>query len=187
MSTLIVLLYIVLQGCNHDRGAKNACASDLTNFNYGFRDPSANFRSILAYNCASGQCDGNAGGGCSRVQRFSNDEYLYNSQPIGSASEDNARKINEVAATVAGYYPCMECGPTVSPELTAQPTATPVVPAPTARPMAAPVSPEPTAQPTAAPVVPACIAAGYGCDRNTNCCTGLGQCTKGKPSERVCL
>jgi hypothetical protein len=88
-------------GLNHDKGTKDACASSA--YNYGFRDPSAGFRSILSYNCKSGQCDGNAGGGCTRVQRFSNDEFLYEGKAIGSALHDNARKINEVRATVAAY------------------------------------------------------------------------------------
>jgi len=28
-----------------------------------------------------------------------------NNKPIGSATEDNARRINDVKATIAGYYP----------------------------------------------------------------------------------
>ena len=42
-------------GLNHDRGTKEACSS--SNYNYGYRDPNAAFRSIMAYNCKSGQCD----------------------------------------------------------------------------------------------------------------------------------
>jgi hypothetical protein len=90
-------------GCNHDKGTKSQCTS--SNYNYGWRDPNARFRSILAYNCVSGQCDNNAGGGCTRVQRFSNSKFLYNGSPIGSALHDNARQINDVKAIVAGYYP----------------------------------------------------------------------------------
>jgi hypothetical protein len=90
-------------GCNHDKGTKGACSD--SNYNYGWRDPNANFRSILAYNCKSGQCDNNAGGGCTRVQRFSNPNFLYNGSPIGNAQHDNARRINDVKATVAAYFP----------------------------------------------------------------------------------
>lgn len=49
-------------GCQHDRGTANKCFS--TDTSYGYRDPQARFRTVLAYNCASGQCDGNSGGGC---------------------------------------------------------------------------------------------------------------------------
>ena len=76
----------------------------LLSYQYGYRDPAASFRSILAYNCASGECDSNAGGGCTRVQMFSQPNYLYNGAAIGTATEDNARKINDEAATVAAYY-----------------------------------------------------------------------------------
>jgi hypothetical protein len=88
-------------GLNHDKGTKDACAD--SDYNYGYRDPSAGFHSILGYDCKSGQCDNNPGGGCPRVQRFSNDEFLYNDKSIGSAVVDNARMINEVRATVAAY------------------------------------------------------------------------------------
>ena len=94
-------------GALHDRGASNAC--DSTASHYGWRDPQADFRSILAYNCASGQCDGNAGGGCNRVKMFSNRNFLYNNKAIGSSKADNAGQINAVAATVAGYYSVAGC------------------------------------------------------------------------------
>lgn len=78
-------------------------------FNYGYRDPSANFRSILAYGCTTGQCDGNPGGNCPRVQRFSNVEFDYQGQPIGDNANNNALQINNVLATVAAYYPAVYC------------------------------------------------------------------------------
>jgi len=90
-------------GLNHDRGTKNACNG--VNYNYGYRDPSARFRSILAYACRSGQCDNNpANGRCTRVQRFSNPTYSYGGAPIGTATENNARKINDERFKVAKYY-----------------------------------------------------------------------------------
>jgi len=108
-------------GCNHDKGTSNACSN--SNYNYGWRDPQAQFRSILAYNCNSGQCDNNAGGGCTRVQRFSNPNYLYNGKAIGSPEHDNARRINDVKATIAAYYTSVPAGPTSSP--TPAPTVAP--------------------------------------------------------------
>eukprot|EP00571_Detonula_confervacea_P008178 CAMPEP_0172319516 /NCGR_PEP_ID=MMETSP1058-20130122/37866_1 /TAXON_ID=83371 /ORGANISM="Detonula confervacea, Strain CCMP 353" /LENGTH=57 /DNA_ID=CAMNT_0013034575 /DNA_START=73 /DNA_END=243 /DNA_ORIENTATION=- len=36
------------------------------------------------------QCDNNPGNGtCTRVQRFSNPNFLYNDKPIGTATIDN--------------------------------------------------------------------------------------------------
>lgn len=58
----------------------------------------------MAYNCAIGQCDGISRSGCYRVQRFSNPNFLYNGKAMGNAQHDNARQINAVAATVAGYF-----------------------------------------------------------------------------------
>lgn len=89
-------------GAHHDRGQTNNCDSD--SFNFGYRDPQARFRSILAYNCGTGQCDGNAGGGCTRVQRFSNPTLGYNDSPIGIADKaDNARHINSKIREIAQY------------------------------------------------------------------------------------
>jgi hypothetical protein len=104
-------------GSNHDRGTSKKCEEDGT-YNYGFRDPNANFRSIMAYGCQTGECDGNSGAGnCIRVQRFSNSMMQYKSQSIGNASNDNARKINDVIAEVSNYY-CEDCPPTPSPSAT---------------------------------------------------------------------
>ena len=89
------------QGCNHDKGTTNTCGSSDTN--YGWRDPSAGFRSILAYNCVTGQCDNMPTTGCPRVQRFSNNVYLYNGKAMGSPLHDNASQINSVKSIVAAY------------------------------------------------------------------------------------
>ena len=90
-----------LQGCHHDRGQVGTCSSSA--YNFGYRDPQAGFRSMLAYGCTAGQCDNNAGGGCTRVQRISNPTLGYNGSPIGTAQSDNARHIREVKAEIAGY------------------------------------------------------------------------------------
>eukprot|EP00591_Stephanopyxis_turris_P010788 CAMPEP_0195507272 /NCGR_PEP_ID=MMETSP0794_2-20130614/747_1 /TAXON_ID=515487 /ORGANISM="Stephanopyxis turris, Strain CCMP 815" /LENGTH=695 /DNA_ID=CAMNT_0040633901 /DNA_START=1 /DNA_END=2085 /DNA_ORIENTATION=+ len=91
-------------GCHHDRGTAGACSS--SNYNYGWRDLNASFRSILAYNCVSGQCDSNTGGGCTRVQRFSNPTYPYSGLAIGDSGNDNAKQINSVSTSVSSYYQC---------------------------------------------------------------------------------
>ena len=102
-------------GLLHDRGSSNACDDDV-NYNYGYRDPDARFRTILAYRCRTNQCDINAANKkCTRIQRFSNPNIQYNDSPVGSATEDNARKLNEVSAEVAAYFPHGGVNPTPSP------------------------------------------------------------------------
>ena len=91
-----------LQGCEHDKGQENACSK--ADYNYGYRDKQAQFRSILAYNCETGQCDGISKKNCPRVQRFSNNEFLYEGKAMGNSRTDNARQMNNVKDTVAGYY-----------------------------------------------------------------------------------
>jgi len=67
----------------------------------------------MAYRCESGQCDGNSGGSCSKIQYFSNPNSQYNNKAIGSIYHDNARQINNVRATVAAYYEVTVSLPTV--------------------------------------------------------------------------
>ena len=43
-------------GAHHDRGARNKCG-DENSSNYGYKDPDANFRSIMSYQCNVNQCD----------------------------------------------------------------------------------------------------------------------------------
>jgi len=128
-------------GLNHDKGTSNACSNQA--YNYGYRDPDAQFRSILAYSCRSGQCDNNAGNGrCTRVQRFSNPNFGYNGSPIGTANIDNARQINDVRVQVAEYFPHGGTG-------TVTPSKAPVK-APTSSPVESPTS-SPTSSPIESP------------------------------------
>ena len=141
------------QGCNHDLGTKNACST--TNYNYAWRDPNAEFRSILGYNCRTDQCDGIASGGCTRVQRFSNVQNTFNGKAIGSSQANNARKINDVLPTVEAYYQPTVVVPTEPP--TSSPTSSPTVPVPTKYPTTSPSSTptqSPTASPTSSPTAP---------------------------------
>jgi len=91
-------------GAHHDRGSSKKCNS--SGYDYAFRDPSGDFRSIVAYKCKTGQCDNISKIGCPRVQMFSSKEILYNGKHIGSAEADNARQLREQFATVSRYYPC---------------------------------------------------------------------------------
>lgn len=73
-------------------------------------------------------------------------------------------------------------------------TPTPTSAPPTATPTSVPPTPTsvpPTATPTSVPPTPTpvgCVADGAGapCTSSTNCCSGVGNCTGGKPSDRVC-
>merc|ERR1712157_427500 len=106
-------------GCNHDKGTTNTCSNQAV-YNYGYRDPQARFRSVMAYGCRTGQCDNNAGGYCTRAQMFSTPDIQYNGLPIGAADVDNARRINEKRVEVAGYLPTRVGTPSATP--TSQPT-----------------------------------------------------------------
>ena len=127
-------------GLLHDRGSENKC--DGLNYNYGYRDPQASFRSIMAYNCRNNQCDNISSNGCTRVMRFSNDQFLYQNKAMGTATEDSARKINDVKATVAGYYTHVPVS---------SPTVSPKSPSPSSSPSDAP-SDAPSDVPSNAPV-----------------------------------
>jgi Metallo-peptidase family M12B Reprolysin-like len=94
-------------GMRHDRGAEGACTT--SGYNFGYRSPSATFRSILAYPCKVGQCDNMPKNGCPRVQRFSNNQYLYNGLAIGDANNNNVQQFNTLRAMVASHFPAMNC------------------------------------------------------------------------------
>lgn len=94
-------------GCNHDKGTTNACGGGI---NYGFREPTGAWRSVLSYGCTGGQCDAYAGSGsCSRVPQFSNPNDDYNGFTAGAAAgsaigeTNNAQHINNVRVTMAQH------------------------------------------------------------------------------------
>jgi Metallo-peptidase family M12 len=97
-------------GCNHDRGSERRCGETDT-YNFGYRDPGGAFRSIMAYKEAAGQCDNidTSNVNYHRAQRFSNPDIQYRGKPMGTATENNARAINERRATVASFFPAMNC------------------------------------------------------------------------------
>lgn len=64
-------------------------------FGHGYRDPSSNWRTVMAYNCTSG---------CSRINWWSNPNNTRSGTAMGTSStSDNTRVLNLTAATVAGY------------------------------------------------------------------------------------
>jgi len=90
-------------GCLHDRGGNNNACDDAANSFYGWRNPQGDFRSIMATNCATGQCDMNPRNGCPRGQFFSNPTLEFNGQPMGDAGSDNVRQLNQARLDVATY------------------------------------------------------------------------------------
>ena len=81
------------QGAHHDTG--NASGSALFSYAYGYQDPNASFRTIMAYNCP---------GGCTRVSHFSNSNVLYNGRPTGYPYyTENAYALENSAAVVASF------------------------------------------------------------------------------------
>ena len=104
------------------------------------------------------------GNGCTRIKMFSNPTFAYSAPygtgVIGNAQNDNARVINNVAETVAGYY---SARPTPAPPTPVPPTPVPPTPAPE------PTNPPPTnPPPTPAPPTPVPPATPkYYCHKNT--------------------
>ena len=127
-------------GLWHDRGTSHACRT--SNYNYGYRDPSGNFRTVLAYSCRTGQCDNNSASSCTRINRYSTPDYTWTGLPLGTSGENNSQAINDVRVEVAGYYTHVTTS-------TGSPTASPVA-SPTSSPTSSPVT-SPTSSPVASP------------------------------------
>lgn len=92
-------------GCNYDRGATNAC--DRGGYAYGYRNPQAEFRTILSPYCAANQCTGNplpVGAACTRILRFSSPFGRYNAKPYGDAGSDCVKRINLMGETVSSFF-----------------------------------------------------------------------------------
>ncbi|MEN8166787.1 MAG: M12 family metallo-peptidase [Pseudomonadota bacterium] len=80
-------------GSQHDHA--NASTTALFDYSYGWQDPDALFRTIMAYSCTLG---------CTRVQHFSNPAVSYAGLPTGVADyADNARSLNDTAYTVSNW------------------------------------------------------------------------------------
>lgn len=127
-------------GLHHDRGSQNECRTNIEQYNYGYRDPNANFRTIMAYNCKRFECDFVGGDRCTRIARFSNPSRTFHGSALGTQTEDAARAINDVRKKVARYYPHGGVSNTLSP------TASPRTQSPTA---ASSSTESPTESPTA--------------------------------------
>ena len=110
----------LLQGCNYDRGAINVC-NDETGYAYGYRDPQAEFRTILSPYCKAHQCTGNPlprFAACTRILRFSSPFVLYNGKPGGDVGSDCVRRINDIGGIVSSFF----TRPAPTPPPTSRPT-----------------------------------------------------------------
>eukprot|EP00588_Corethron_pennatum_P013123 CAMPEP_0194265496 /NCGR_PEP_ID=MMETSP0169-20130528/717_1 /TAXON_ID=218684 /ORGANISM="Corethron pennatum, Strain L29A3" /LENGTH=853 /DNA_ID=CAMNT_0039005969 /DNA_START=87 /DNA_END=2644 /DNA_ORIENTATION=- len=93
-------------GCNHDRGTIDHCDTNQYNaYSYGWRDPEGTFRTIMAYNCETTQCDENPSVFCPKVQMFSNPiSQTDKGKSVGNALNDCRQQHNDVRSEVENYY-----------------------------------------------------------------------------------
>ena len=94
-------------GVKHDRGTQNQC--NAKEYNYGYRDPDAEFRTIMAYGCRKDQCDNMPKNGCPQIQRFSSSSGRYNGKKVGNDETNAVRALNENVKEAASYFPAMDC------------------------------------------------------------------------------
>jgi hypothetical protein len=79
-------------GLSHDH---DNASSGLYPYSYGWQDPAAGFRTVMAYTCPLG---------CTRVQHFSNPEVTYSGAPTGQLDyADNALALTDTAPVVATW------------------------------------------------------------------------------------
>jgi len=162
-------------GAKHDRIASNCsgsscCGIDCDNFAY--QDPTYQFRSILAYNCAVS---------CPRVQMFSTPDRPFvgadgTPHAIGNDFNDNARHLANNWNLVADFYQGVND----------------IVPGPTAAPVpaiiAVPATRSPTKSPTRAPVKVTNICGNGLCEPQAgeNCSTCPLDCIGGNTFGSLC-
>jgi hypothetical protein len=84
-------------GSHHNR--EDAGSTPAYDFSYGYRNQTANFRTIMSYNCPSG---------CTRVNFWSNPNLSFNGVPMGidinqTNSAYNALSLNQTAPYVANF------------------------------------------------------------------------------------
>lgn len=75
-------------GCHHDPANAGTAAYPYA---YGYRTPNSAYRTVMAYSPGT------------RVQYFSNPSVVYSGFAMGTATQDNARCLNNTASTAAGW------------------------------------------------------------------------------------
>lgn len=84
-----------LMGARHNEQMDPSTTPFAYGHGYLHLAPPPAWRTIMAYDCP---------GGCQRLQYWSNPRINYGTQPMGTAAtNDNARVLNETAATVAAF------------------------------------------------------------------------------------
>ncbi len=108
-------------GNQHDRD--HSSNSPYYPYAYGFQSPSKTFRTIMAYQCADGNCP--------RINRWSNPDRSYAGEATGidhdqipGSSADNARSMSQMAYYVANFRQNCTAPPTTTPTNTATPELT---------------------------------------------------------------
>jgi len=85
----------------HNMGSAHAPADPnappVFPYSYGYKDPSRQFRTIMAYDCP---------GGCPRILHFSNPAVFYGGAATGTPEQhDNALSITQTGPTVSRFMP----------------------------------------------------------------------------------
>jgi hypothetical protein len=105
-------------GSHHD--PQNAGGSPLFSYSYGYQDPQARFRTVMAYNCPAT---------CPRIMHMSNPAVndSTSGQTTGTSTQNNALSINNAASVVANWRQGGGTNPPVAPTgLQSQATASSV-------------------------------------------------------------
>ncbi len=69
----------------------------------------------MSYDCDACVCNYNCGTNkCQRAARISNTNFLYNGFPIGDASNNCARTINENKSKIASFFDSLTSSPNLS-------------------------------------------------------------------------
>ncbi len=97
-----VNVHVVAHELGHNMGAHHneEDAGMDTDYRYGYRHCfTGGYLTVMSYNCS----------GASRVTQFSNPDIYYNDLPTGTASHNNAKQINAVRHTIAGFRQSQIC------------------------------------------------------------------------------
>ena len=88
--------FVYAHEIGHNQGAGHGYSDGggYSSYSNGYRNFSGGFRTIMAYPTSTSTV---------RIRRFSSATRTYGSYPTGSPTQDNARTINETAATVAAF------------------------------------------------------------------------------------
>lgn len=84
-----------LIGCDHNPADRYTGSNFPYTYAFGYREPNDSWRTIMSYDCDSGSCP--------RLQFWSNPDVNFNSIPMGTVDNDNARMIEEKYPNAMNY------------------------------------------------------------------------------------